>query len=179
MADELDTEIALEAKDLLPETWDALTESQQFGEPALIRRYNRVVERIFGVIPTDTEQAAMNSRVIEYAGKSLAYRLLDPAIDYWSKQVISLSAGDRESKTYKDRVEDLKQLKKDWPADLAAMIIDIGPVLPPIPGRVQDPPRVVQAGQGINTEDNPRPTGNPVVHTSPYPYDLEPPYGPP
>ena len=50
--------------------------------------------------------------MISYLGKRLAIDIIIPGIDFWSKQALSLSAGERESKAYKDRAEDLKELRK-------------------------------------------------------------------
>src|SRR5690349_7259885 len=96
----------------------------------------------------------------------LALALIDPAIDYWSKQIQSRSVGERESSTYKDRVEDLKQLKKDWTAQVAGMFVEIEDLLPLRPRRAADAPRVIQAGET-------------VAHATAQPFDIEPAFGPP
>lgn len=147
--DTIDTPIALEAKDLLPETWEALAEADSFGPAALERRHDRVVGRIFGVVLEDAEQAVLDDVVIEYAGKKLALELLVPAIDYWSKQRISQTAGERQSETYADRARDLRELRKQWTADLAALWLDVVDLIPIRPGRAVDVPVVAQAGETI------------------------------
>lgn len=162
----IDTPIAVEARDLLPETWEALAEADTFGPDALERRHNRVVRKIFGVLLTDAEQDVLSDDLIEYAGKMLALAIIDPAIDYWSKQIQSRTVGERESSTYKDRVEDLKQLKKDWTAQTAGLYVEISDQLPIRPRRAQDAPRVIQAGET-------------VAHVTAQPFDIEPAYGPP
>ena len=166
MPDYIDTPIAQEARDLLPETWEALAEADTFGPAALERRHNRVVNRVFGAALTEDEQEVLADELIEFAGKRLALALLDPAIDYWSKQIVSHTAGERESKTYKDRVQDLKDLRKQWTADVAALFLDVQPLLPVrTPVRTGDAPRVVQAGET-------------VPHVTPNLDDIEPLYGP-
>lgn len=177
--DAIDTPIGTEAHDLLPETWEALAEAKSFGANALLRQHDRVVNRIFGYVPTPEQQEVLPSRVIEFAGKMLALNLLDPAIDYWSRQVISRTVGDREAATYKDRAEDLRALKKEWTAQLADLFLDIRDLLPVLPGRAVDVPRVALPGQAINTVDNPRTEGEQVAYATANPYDLEPMYGPP
>jgi hypothetical protein len=162
----LESEIAIEAKDLLPETWRALANAGSFGMAALERRHDRVVSRIFNSALSDEDIEALPGRVIEYAGKRLALALIDPAIDYWSKQIISHTAGERESSAYKDRVEDLKQLKKDWILQLADDLVDVQPLLPVFPVAAQDAPRVVQIG----TIEQ---------HVTADPFDIESIYGPP
>jgi hypothetical protein len=174
----IDTPIGTEAHDLLPETWDALAAAASFGQNALMRRHDRVVNRIFGTLLSVEQQEVLPSRIIEYAGLTLALALCDPGIDYWSKQVLSRSVGERESSAYKDRAEDLRLYKKEWTAALADMWVDIQSLIPPFPGRAGDAPRVVQAGSVPITADNPR-TGTQVIHVTPSVDDLEPAYGPP
>jgi hypothetical protein len=137
-----------------------------------------VVNRIFGTLLSVEQQEVLPSRIIEYAGMTLALALCDPGIDYWSKQVLSRSVGERESSAYKDRAEDLRLYKKEWTAALADMWVDIQSLIPPMPGRAGDAPRVVQAGSVPITADNPR-TGTQVIHVTPSVDDLEPAYGPP
>jgi hypothetical protein len=157
----LDNAIALEAKDLLPETWEALSDADTFGDPALERQLNKVVHRVFGVKLTDAEIGVLDPDVLEYVGKKLALALLDPAIDYWSKQVISHTAGERESKAYKDRVEDLKEMRKRWLGDIASLYVQIETLIPVQVRTSQDAPRVIDAGDTL-------------VHVTPNPFDIEP-----
>jgi len=171
--------VAREAKDLIPETWDALAKASTFGPAALERRHDAAIMRTFGIALDVDALNALNWRLIEYLGKRFAISLLDPGIEYWSRQILARSVGDRESSTYKDRAEDLRQLKKDWTADLAAMFIDISPLLPLQPGTAGDVPRVAIAGELTNTVENPRTQGEQVVHTTANPYDIEPEFAPP
>src|SRR4051812_1815907 len=164
MAD-IETPIAIEARDLLPETWEALAEATSFGPDALERLHDRTVRRVFGTLD-DADQAALADVVIEYVGKRMALALIDPAIDYWSKQVMSHTAGERESRSYKDRVEDLKELKKFWTGDLADLLLDAEEFLPVSPKRAVDAPRVVNAGDTVE-------------HVTANPYDIGPMFGPP
>jgi hypothetical protein len=161
----IDTPIAQEARDLLPETWEALAEVDTFGPVALDRLHDRVVAKIFGTLD-DAAQTALAPIVIEYAGKRLALALIDPAIDFWSKQVLSTTAGERESRSYKDRVEDLKELRKLWTAELADLYLDAQGALPIMPTRAADAPRVINAGDTVE-------------HVTANPYDLPPMFGPP
>ena len=153
---------------------DALTHSDV---PSAM--HDRAVNRIFGTILSIEDQEILPSRVIEFAGRTLALYLLDPGIEYWSRQVISRTVGEREAAAYKDRAEDLRQLKKEWTAQLADLFIDVQDLLPVLPGRAADIPRVALPGQLVNSVDNPRTQGDQVVHATANPYDLEPMYGPP
>lgn len=162
----IETPIAIAARDLLPETWEAMAEATSFGPDALERLHDRVVQRAFGEALEDDQQELLVGIVIEYVGKMMAIALIDPAIDYWSKQVMSHTAGERESRTYKDRVEDLKALKKQWTADLAALFLDAQAFLPVTPRRAVDAPRVINAGDTVE-------------HVTANPFDIPPMFGPP
>ena len=79
-------------------------------------------------------------------GKKLAIDIIIPGIDYWSKQALSLSAGERESKAYKDRAEDLKELRKQLVADSSALLGEVEAELPFVPRRLTDTARVQSSG---------------------------------
>ena len=161
-----DSPIALAGRDELPETWDSLLEAQTFGEPALERRLNTLMYRAFGAVLDDAEQALLDPILVSYLGKRLALELIIPGIDYWSKQVLSLSAGERESKAYKDRAEDLKELRKLLLDETSKMLPEIEGLLPQIPRRATDRARVQQAG--LLTE-----------HVTSDPFEFPSIYGPP
>src|SRR3954452_4040105 len=141
-----DSPIALAAKDELPETWDKLLETPTFGEPALERRLNTLMYRAFGAVLEEAEQADLDLLLVSYLGKRLALELIIPGIDFWSKQAISLSAGERVSKGYKDRAEDLKELRKLLLDETSQMLPDVEGLLPQIPRRATDTARVQNAG---------------------------------
>jgi hypothetical protein len=165
----INTLVAVEARDLLPETWTALANASAFGPAALERRHNRVLNRIFGEVPDETAQEALEAidgRIIEYAGKRLAHALLDPGIEYWSRQALSFSIAEREAKAYKDRAEDLRQLKKDWLVDLVQLEEEIDALLPVRPGPAKDYPRVANVGDTFQ-------------HLTADPFSIPPAYGPP
>jgi hypothetical protein len=121
-------------------------EANTFGEPALERRLDIVMYRVFGAVLDQDEQEALNPLLAAYVGKLFALDLIIPGIDFWSKQAISHSAGERESKTYKDRAEDLKELRKLIFADAVAMLPDVEAELPQIPRRLGNYSRVQEAG---------------------------------
>ena len=104
--------------------------------------------------------------LISYLGKRLALDIIIPGIDYWSKQALSLSAGERESKAYKDRAEDLKELRKQILADTAALLPEVEAELPLVPRRLTDTVKVLEAGFS-------------TVHVTADPFGFPPMYGPP
>ena len=138
--------IALAARDELPETWDALLNVASFGEEALRRRLDTLMYRVFGTVLDDAEQDTLSPVFISYLGKRLALDLIIPGIDFWSKQALSLSAGERESKAYKDRAEDLKELRKLLLADSTELLGEVEIELPQLPRRATDTARVQESG---------------------------------
>jgi hypothetical protein len=158
--------IALAGHDELPETWDKLLESPNFGEDALERRLNVLMWRAFGEVLDGAEQALLDPVLVSYLGKRLALDLIIPGIDYWSKQVLSHSAGERETKAYKDRAEDLKELRKLLIDETAKMLSDVDQLLPLIPRPAADTPKVLEAGFS-------------TLHVTADPMGFPPMYGPP
>lgn len=141
-----DSPIALAARDELPETWDKLVESTTFGQAAMERRLTTLMHRAFGEVMDETEQESLDPVLVSYMGKRLALEIIIPGIDYWSKQALSLSAGERESKAFKDRAEDLKELRKLLLEDSSQLLAEVEGSLPRIPRRATDRMRVQEAG---------------------------------
>ena len=163
----LDSPIAQHANDEIPSTWKALADaSSGFGEEALACRLDRVIKIVFGVSLDTDEQEALDFRIQLYLSKVLVLDLIRPGVDFWSKQVLSISAGERESKAYAQRAEELKKMRAELLAEAAELLIDIQPLLPTTTRRVKDAPRVIQAGENIE-------------HLTTDPFDLAPLYGPP
>jgi hypothetical protein len=158
--------IALAARDELPETWDKLLQTTTFGWDALDRRLNVLMTRAFGVILDADEQEALDPVLVSYLGKRLALDLIVPGIDFWSKQVLSLSAGERETKAYKDRAEDLKELRKMLLDDTTKMLPAVDQLLPQIPRPASDTIRVLEPGFS-------------TVHVTADPFGFPPMYGQP
>jgi len=161
-----DSPIALAAQGELPETWAALLAAPTFGEMALERRLDTLMYRVFGTVLDDAEQDALSPVFISYLGKRLALDLIIPGIDFWSKQALSLSAGERESKAFKDRAEDLKELRKLLLADSTEMLGEVEVELPQLPRRATDTARVQESGLL-------------TVHVTADPLGFPPLYGPP
>ena len=161
-----DSPIALAARDELPETWSALLESPTFGDEAFERRLNTLMYRAFGIALTPEEQGLLDPILVSYLGKRMALDLIVPGIDYWSKQALSLSAGERESKAYKDRAEDLKVLRKLLLEETSELLPEVEGLLPLIPRRASDRARVQQAGLLVE-------------HVTSDPFLFPPLYGPP
>jgi hypothetical protein len=163
------------ARDELPETFDALVESENFGERGLARRKSLVMARVWGRQLDDAEIALLDPRVSTYAAKMLARTLIGPGIDYWANQVLSQSAGTTEQVSYDaQRVSALKEADKRLAAELAELLPDVMVILPPVGTAAGAAPHVGQAGRlgtaGAMAEGD---MGTPT------PYDMPPIYGPP
>ena len=137
-----------------------------FGEAALDRRLNTLMYRAFGTPMSVEEQETLSPVMISYLGKKLAIDIIIPGIDYWSKQALSLSAGERESKAYKDRAEDLKELRKQLVADAAALLGEVEAELPWVPKRLTDTVRVQRSGL-LDPHVTPDPLSFPGIYAPP------------
>jgi hypothetical protein len=168
-------EIEEGARDELPETFDALVESENFGPRGLARRKALVMARVWGRQLDEAEIETLDARVQAYASKHLARTLIGPGIDYWANQVITQSAGTTEQVSYDaQRVTALKELDKRLAAELAELLPDVEVILPPVALTVGAAPHVGQAGRlgtaGAMQEGD---------MGTPHPYDFPPAYGPP
>lgn len=171
----LNDEIEAGARDELPETFDALVESINFGVAGLARRKNLVMSRVWGTILDSSDIEDLDPRVQAYGAKMLARQLIGPGIDYWANQVLSQSAGTTEQVSYdSQRVDALKELDKRLAAELAELLSDVEAILPPVRLTAGAAPHVGQAGRlgtaGALQEGE---MGTPT------PYDFPPIYGPP
>jgi hypothetical protein len=171
----LNDEIEGGARDELPETFDALVESDNFGEAGLARRKSLVMARVWGRQLDDAEIDALDPRVQTYAAKMLARTLIGPGIDYWANQVITQSAGTTEQVSYDaQRVTALKEADKRLAAEIAELLADVEVILPPVQLTAGSAPHVGQAGRlgtaGAMQEGD---------MGTPSPYDFPPVYGPP
>jgi len=171
----LKDDIEESARDELPETFDALVESENFGEAGLARRKSLVMARVWGRQLDDAEIDTLDPRVTAYAGKHLARTLIGPGIDYWANQVITQSAGTTEQVSYDaQRVTALKEADKRLAAEIAELLPDVEIILPPVQMNVGAAPHVGQAGRlgtaGAMQEGE---------MGTPHPYDFPPAYGPP
>jgi hypothetical protein len=122
---------ALQARDELPETWDAIDEKLTGGPDLLTRRAESAKRRFFGPTPlTQTEENQLDERVVQYVGKIIALSIINAGIDYWSKQRISVGARS-EAITFKDRAEDLHRLRVTLLEETRLMWVEVEPLLNP------------------------------------------------
>jgi len=147
-----DNLITQNARDELPETWDALLEADSFGEEALERRYNLVMYMTLGELLDDAAIAAISPILAAYLGKVMALDLIIPGIDFWSKQALAHSAGERETKAYKDRAEDLAKLRDMIFKDVAKLKSFVEDELPMVPRRATDTARVTDSGNVVGQD---------------------------
>lgn len=156
--------IASAALGELPLTWKALAGSPDYGDPFLKSKIELVKLRLFGeVISVDAENA-LDIRVIDYAGKLVALQIINPGIDYWGKQPLSIGAtGRNENKAYTDRARDLRDLRVLLLEQTRLLFREVEALLP---------------GRQFNTVSNvPRVQDIENAHT-PSPYDFEPAFAP-
>jgi hypothetical protein len=119
------------AKSVVPVTWHALSIDDRIGATALSSRETYISELIFGSELNEAAQDALNPLVAEYAGKALAFQVVNMGIDFWMDQ--SQTATTRqplEVTTYADRLESLQELKKSLLAELKGLEPIVAPLIP-------------------------------------------------
>lgn len=117
------------ARGELPQEWDAL--QKEYGDPFMKRKVDSIVVKLFGADVPVEAQEAFDKRVLDYAGKLVALELINPGISYWSKQALMVGArGQNETKGYKDRAEDLRELRKELLMATREMQPEVWPLLP-------------------------------------------------
>jgi hypothetical protein len=117
------------ARGELPQEWDAL--QREYGDLFMARKIASVMAKLFGSILTVDEQGILDVRVLDYCGKIVALEMINPAISYWSKQAVTIGArGQNETKSYKDRAEDLILLRKWLLEQTRLMQAEVWPLLP-------------------------------------------------
>lgn len=156
-------EIAAAARGELPETWRALESASDYGDPFLERKVTSVIVRLFGEEISSDVQSALDKRVIDFAGKLVALEIINPGIDWWSKQPLTIGAtGRNENKGYNDRSAALRELRVALLEQTRVMWAEVEQLLP---------------GNRVRTVGNvPRVRDIANAHT-PNPYDFEPPFG--
>lgn len=159
--------IAKAAQSEIPEEWTALEHSTNYGPNFLTQKVQSVMLSLWGRLLTVDEDRELDIALADYAGKRVAYSLINPSISYWSKQAISISAtGRNENKSYADRAAYLRVIRENLAADLAAAWPEVEILLPDRRyKRNVSVPTVFQAG------DN-------VPHKTPHPDDFDPAFDP-
>lgn len=155
-------EIAASAHGELPETWRALESDPNYGDDFLERKINSQMASVFGIPLSEEEQDGLDVRVVDYVGKLVALQLINPGIDYWSKQKTLQSAGERENSGWADRSQALKDLRKYLLEETRTMYPEISDLIP-------DRRRTRTAVPVVTDIE--------VAHT-PSPFDFEPAFAP-
>ncbi len=140
------------AKGELPQEWEALLAT--YGDDFLTRKIDSIMMQLFAAILDEDAQLALDVRVLDYCGKLVALELINPGISYWSKQALSMGArGQNETKAYKDRAEDLRELRKELIAVTRTMYPEVAPLLPSRRiTRIPIGPRVRQALGAVSSD---------------------------
>jgi hypothetical protein len=154
--------IAERVQGIIPVSWDALSRDARFGEGLLRTTIDTKKEEIFGEVVTPVSESNYPLIVISYVAKLAALELINPAIDYWRNEPVSLvTTGTNEQTSYTDPVAALEALRKslleqtrrEWP--LVKPLINFT--------RVSGAPRAM-----INTLDDEFLTPSPQEFPRPY-----------
>lgn len=156
--------IAENARDEIPIAWNALTTAMTAAGQAtpavdadlFQRKLDSVHMELFGVIIDDATEAALDRLVLEYAGKTLALKVIPAALDFWASQTTSVTAsgGRNESKQYTDRAAQLRELRKILIEDTRAMWGEVSGLLTDSTKATRSGgiPRVSQVGESTTPD---------------------------
>jgi hypothetical protein len=108
-------EIAYQASQLMPVSWNALSRDTRYGDRMLRTRTDYVKYKLFATIVAPTAEATYyNPLVLDYVSKEVCLQIIPAAIDYWMEQHISVqTTGTQETVTYPDRIGALEKLQ-EW-----------------------------------------------------------------
>lgn len=108
-------EIAYQARQFMPLTWDALSNDARYGDRMLNTRVNYIKYKLFNtVVDPEDEMATYNPFVVDYAAKCVALQIIPAAIEYWMNQQETVTTtGTSEVVSYPDRIRALKDLQ-NW-----------------------------------------------------------------
>jgi hypothetical protein len=144
--------IADAARRHLPLTWDALSQDARFGDVLLQGAVDLVKDRLFGTVIAPTAESSYPRRVIDYAGKLVAIELVEPGIDYWMNESLTVTTtGTNETESWVDRAEKLRevgdrlawQVRQDERAIMALLGLPVAPRSLPRPAISTDPADVL------------------------------------
>jgi hypothetical protein len=121
-------EISFQTKQLMPSTWDRLSNDARYGDRLLQNRIDYVKYKLFATIVTPAAEATVyNPLLLDYAAKEVALQIIPAGIEYWMTQPESINTtGTSESAGYPDRIDALKRLQ-EW---LLAEVRELRPLFP-------------------------------------------------
>lgn len=97
--------IAYLTRSFLPSTYDALENSDKYGDALIQARIESVKRNLFGATVSVSEEDDYDIRVQHFAAKLAAIDLIPAGVDYWMDQRIMISAtGTNETTSYPDRI---------------------------------------------------------------------------
>lgn len=154
--------ITEETRAILPLTWDALSRDSAVGDSTLTRRVNAAEAEVFGAAIDDTAEDALDDLVVEYVANLAALKIIPSGIDFWMVQSeTETTQGPTEVVSYPDRIESLKELKKDILGTLARLEARVAPLIPAMRSR-QSVPRLSSIDDELLTP-NPNDLGAPYA----------------
>jgi hypothetical protein len=109
------------ARSLIPITWDALANSNSYGDELLQQKVELIKAKTLATTVLAEDEIDLDIRVIDYLAKLVVLSVIPAGVDYWGSQRISVSAtGTNENATFINRVEMLWQLYEKFLVQVAA-----------------------------------------------------------
>lgn len=154
------------ARAMAPVAWDYLREYIDYGDFELQRQIDLAKVRVLKAAYVDAEnEHNLDPRVIDYvARKALVDSILNAAINFWTNQVIQVSARSNsdEVKTYPDRIVATERLLERYRHQLREAQSEVDEILGGSSALVLQGPSLVGGGEPITPglELFPRPYGD-------------------
>lgn len=162
----------------MPITLNALREDDRFGDRWLQQQARVIEYRTLGYAVNPDQESSLHPVLVDYLSKRLALGLTKPGIEYWSRQMKTVtSTQTQEVASYPDMIASLKELCSRLVIELTQEWRDLLVIVPGLPQRKVVPlPQSTIGGPGDthrlhpNTRD---PRGMPPLKTGGFGWGLE------
>ena len=113
--------IADGALSYMPVTYTALQRDSRFGDRRIQNYANIVQTKVLGSTVSPDDEVNYELLLLDYLSKRLALELINPGIDFWSRQLkTSTSSQTSEVSSFPDMIASLKELRTNLIAQLAS-----------------------------------------------------------
>lgn len=107
------------ARMYMPVTFSALQRDVRFGDSSLQRQAELIKRRVLGYTILADQEENLDIVLLDFLSKRLALELINPGIDFWSRQMrTATSSATSEITAYPDMIASLKLLRENLCAQL-------------------------------------------------------------
>lgn len=122
------------ARMYMPITFSALQKDSRFGDAGMQRQADLVKRRVLGTTMAADQEESLDILILDYLSKRVALELINPGIDFWSRQLqTATSSQTSEVTSYPNMINSLKLLKANLCEQLASDWAEIQLLVPGTP----------------------------------------------